>query len=153
MKYSILKCYSAWLTLGCFSLLLASCEDFIAEDVSQETIILNAPDDQTITELSELTFWWEPLSIDTNYRLQIVTPSFDRTTSLILDTLVINNQLIFTLNSGQYAWRVRAENATYRGVFSNAHRFTITEVTADPDLVPVTEDQEGYLPFNVLGIE
>ena len=147
MKHNKLRRYLFWLAVGCISLSLTGCEDFIAQDVSQETIILNAPADQTTTELSELTFWWEKLSVNTTYRIQIVTPSFDRTTSLVLDTLITNSQLTFTLEAGQYAWRVRAENATYRGAFSEAHSFTVNNSVLDPDLDPVTEDQEGYLPF------
>ena len=111
---------------GLLIVALTGCEDFIAEDVSDQVVTLRAPADQASSEATELTFWWDALEANTGYRVQVVTPSFEQPTSLVLDTLVYKDQLTVALDSGQYAWHVRAEQASYRGVFSAPARFTIT---------------------------
>lgn len=112
--------------LGLLAVLVIGCEDFMAEDVSDQMITLRAPADEASSETAQITFWWDALPINTGYRLQVVRPSFEQATSLVLDTLVYTYQVPFSLDSGRYAWRVRAENATYSGAYSPAHRFTIT---------------------------
>lgn len=141
MNYNILRYCLARLAVSCFVLLLVSCEDFIAEDVSQETLTINAPADQITTELPELIFWWEALNANTSYRLQIVTPAFENASSLILDTLVSTNQVPIVFTTGQYAWRVRAENANYRGTFSEVRCFTINNSATD-------SEQDGFVPYS-----
>lgn len=138
------------LAIGCLLGLLTACEDFIAEDVSQEVITLNTPAPGVSIERADITFWWEPLEVKTSYRLQVVTPSFEQAASLVLDTLVTTHQLDMTLASGPYTWRVRAENGTYRGAFSEARSFTVIHETVDPDPAtdePTPDETDGVLPF------
>ena len=116
---------------------LSGCDDFIAEDISEAQIMLNAPVNGASATQNEVTFWWEPLEVNTSYRLQVVTPSFEEAASLILDTLVTTHQVRTTLESGTYAWRVGAENGTYRSIFSAANAFTVTT-----DEQPATEEEQ-----------
>ena len=122
----ILTCGSRWLVINCFFLWLVGCDDFIAEDVSNEEIVLLAPGDQVEIDRNQLTFWWESLALRTKYRLEIVTPSFENPTSLVMDSLLDTHQLKVELDVGQYAWRVRAENGLYYSIYSDVRSFVIT---------------------------
>lgn len=117
---------------------LSGCDDFIAEDISEAQIVLSAPVNGASATQNEVTFWWEPLEVNTSYRLQVVTPSFAEAASLILDTLVTTHQVRNALDPGTYAWRVRAENGTYRSVFSATNAFTVTA-----DEQPTTEEEQA----------
>ncbi|WKN45342.1 hypothetical protein [Tunicatimonas pelagia] len=119
---------------------LISCDDFIAEDVSNETIVLLAPADLITTERTDIILWWESLSVNTLYRVQVVSPTFEKSATLTIDTLVQTHQLPLVLTAGQYAWRVRAENATYQGTFSPARSFTVDPPAAIPNDDPVETD-------------
>lgn len=125
--------------------LLSGCSEIIAPDISQETVIALTPADGALVpaatvpasanELSlpanTITFWWEPLSSETNYQLQVVSPSFEAPAYLVLDTLVADNKLDVQLGSGIYAWRVRADNGAYQTAFSAANQFSIEKADAD----------------------
>jgi hypothetical protein len=47
------------------------------------------------------------------YQLQLVTPSFQYTERLILDTIIEENKFIWNLTPGEYEWRVRGHNYSY----------------------------------------
>ena len=122
------------LLLSLIAMLLFGCDDFIAEDVSGYTLVVNSPADQVIVPSSKLTFWWDALEVNTAYRLQVVAPSFERTAFLAVDTLISTHRFTMPLDSGQYAWRVRAENGTYRGGFSKPRHFIVTGFVVDGEL-------------------
>ena len=121
--------------LGLIAVMLFGCDDFIAEDVSGSTLVIRAPTDQAIVPASKLTFWWDALEVNTAYRLQVVVPSFEQTAYLVVDTLINTHQFTMSLDSGRYAWRVRAENGTYRGGFSEPHHFTVTGFVDDEESI------------------
>ena len=116
---------------------LSGCDDFIAEDISEAQIVLNAPVNGASATQNEVAFWWEPLEVNTSYRLQVVNPSFEEAASLILDTLLREHQYSIDLDSGTYAWRVRAENGNYRSAFSTINAFTVAT-----DRQPITEEEQ-----------
>ena len=120
------------LIVGLLAGLAVGCDDFVAEDVSEATVQPLAPADQVSTEQTEITFWWEPLSVNTAYRLQVVSPSFERAASLVVDTLVSDTQFALSLGANDYAWRVRAENGIYQSRFSPVHGFTVTGQVEEP---------------------
>jgi len=110
-----------------FMLLLgAGCSDFIEEDIENDTLVLIGPADGSTTETQSLTFWWEYLDGATQYRLQIVKPTFDNMVSLELDTLLSENKFLFTLYPGDFEWRVRAENSAYVTAYTT-HSISIEE--------------------------
>ena len=116
------------------ALLLAGCDDFIAQDISEEKILLHAPADQTVTEQTSVTFWWEDLPVSTPYRLQIVVPSFEEPISLVLDSLVTTHQHTLELNPGTYSWRVRAENGNYTSAYSPTRYFVVKSASPSPSV-------------------
>jgi hypothetical protein len=93
---------------------IAGCNAFFEKDISGQTIKLLSPINGTTTEIASQTFWWEKVEGAANYRLQIVSPSFDATETVILDTLISKDKFMVTLDPSGYEWRVRAENSIWQ---------------------------------------
>jgi len=94
--------------------LIAGCNTFFEEDISDQIVKLLSPTTGTTTEIASQTFWWDKVDGASDYRLQIVTPSFDLSEVLILDTLVSTDKFTVTLYPAVYEWRVRAENSAWQ---------------------------------------
>lgn len=94
--------------------LTAGCNTFFEEDISNQTIKLLSPTTGIETEIASQTFWWEKVDGASDYRLQIVSPSFVSTEVLILDTLISSDKFTVILYPSVLEWRVRAENSVYK---------------------------------------
>ena len=94
--------------------LIAGCKTIFEEDISNQVVTLLSPATGTSTDIASQTFLWEEVDGASNYHLQIVTPSFELTEALILDTLVSNVKFTVTLFPSVYEWRVRAENSAWQ---------------------------------------
>lgn len=106
-----------------------SCKDIIEEDLSEQTVIINAPPNNYVTESITQTFWWNKLEGAQKYNLQIVSPSFSSVETLVLDTNVSGDKYTYTLNPGNYEWRIKAYNASSETAYTT---YTITiDSTAD----------------------
>lgn len=135
-----MKTRNGFWVVSILAALLVGCDDFIAEDVSDKKLVIQAPADQVTVPSPEITFWWDALEVNTAYRLQVVIPSFEQTSLLVLDTLVDTHQIATVLEAGQYAWRVRAENGTYQGAFSVPSEFIVISTT---ELSPTEGDSRS----------
>lgn len=93
---------------------ITGCKTFFEEDISNQTVKLLSPTNGTMTEIGPQTFWWEKIGGASDYRLQVVSPSFDSAEVLILDTLVSTDKFIAVLYPSVYEWRVRAENSAWQ---------------------------------------
>lgn len=91
---------------------LTSCKEFIEPSLEHQKIKAIAPAEGTETSSYQLTFWWEGHVDALAYRLQVVAPSFAAAQQMILDTLVKTDRFTYTLDPGNYQWRVRAENGS-----------------------------------------
>lgn len=110
------------LTKIVFLLLLAfaGCKEFIEPSISKRTVNLLAPSNGTESAIYAQNFWWDPVEDALKYRLQVVSPDFDHAARLVLDTLVASNKFSFTMDPGNYTWRVRAENGSSQTPYSTA---------------------------------
>lgn len=95
-----------------------SCDEFIEEDLSDQQVVLIAPSDSLVTEITTHTFWWEEIDGAIDYTLQIVSPDFDLIEKLMIDTTISTNKYMFQLYPGKYEWRVKASNASSETEFS-----------------------------------
>lgn len=91
--------------------------DVLEQDISNETLIINAPTDNLTLNTTAVTFWWEFLEGAIEYRIQVVYPNFDSTQILLLDVTTTDNKYDFTIEAGTYQWRIRAENGTSHTAF------------------------------------
>src|SRR5690606_40883285 len=88
-------------------LLLTNCDDIFEEDISDDTMIILSPKKGDVITGNTVTFMWNALEGADNYNVQV---SRANTLEIILDSLVGNTSLTVPFPSGEFEWRVRAEN-------------------------------------------
>jgi len=110
-------------------LLFIGCDDIFEADLSGEVVVIIAPKDELQTEIQSNTFWWDTVEGAEGYNLQIVSPSFDDILRLELDTSIAINQFLYTLEPGDYQWRVCAFNYTSETAYL-MHTLTIIDTTS-----------------------
>lgn len=102
----------------CSFILCASCDAILfEEDISNETIVLVAPSDQSEFFTTGVTFSWENVPEATSYQIQIAKPDFSNPTQLVLDTIIKTTSFIKQLPLASYEWRVKALNSSYSTAF------------------------------------
>jgi hypothetical protein len=120
-----------FLNLWVLSCVFTGCKEFIEPSIAKRNVVQLAPANSSESTQYNQTFWWEPVEDALKYRLQVVSPDFDRTLVLVLDTLVETNKFNYTLEPGTYEWRVRAENGSSETAYSKStfliHASSITD--------------------------
>lgn len=137
--------------LICLAVFFVGCKEFIEPSIDKKAVVLNAPSDGTETGQYKQTFWWNEVEDALKYRLQVVTPNFDHTVSLVLDTLIERNKFNYTLDPGTYQWRVRAENGSSKTPYTVAS-FVVYESSIKPQQVQLVSPVNNTMtnqPTNV----
>ena len=81
-----------------------------APDISESSVVLRSPVDNASIDSGSVVFLWDEVLNASQYRLQLVTPSFEAITSILTDTLTEELNFSTVLDSGQYQWRVQGIN-------------------------------------------
>ncbi|MBR8534945.1 hypothetical protein KDU71_05180 [Carboxylicivirga sediminis] len=113
---------------------ITACEVFLEEDIENDQVEILSPIDGTTTEIVTHTFWWDKIDGADKYRLQLVSPSFDASETVLTDTLVSGDKYEMTLYPGQFEWRIRAENSAYVTDWS----YAVLNIIASDDLTRQT---------------
>ncbi|GAB5563757.1 MAG: hypothetical protein Wins2KO_08200 [Winogradskyella sp.] len=109
------------------SLLCFGCSQIIeVVDISNDQVEITAPSNNSTLTITNVNFSWESIHDAEQYKLQIATPSFEEANQVVLDTTIIATGFIQGLSTGDYQWRVRAENSDYQTVFTT-QSFSIEE--------------------------
>ncbi len=128
MKHTIVVILTLLLILGCDDILEVV-------DITNETVSVLAPvNDVTITD-TEVTFTWSPVADAESYNVQIATPSFEAAAQIVTDSILSKTSMSHALTSGNYEWRVRAENSNYATAYAT-QKFTLLS----PDLVDISSE-------------
>ena len=91
------------------SFLFLSCEEILLEDdISEEEIVLVAPQDNAQFNTTTVNLNWEAVQYAKKYQIQIAKPNFDAPSQILVDTEVTTLTFTTQLNIGTYQWRVRA---------------------------------------------
>ena len=107
-------------------LILGACGVVLLDDISDDTVDLNYPEDGMTTTSKRVEFDWDDLKGADSYRIQIISPSFDDDAAILHDTLLGGTRYEYVMsNTAQYQWRVCGENDEYRSKYST-RTFTIT---------------------------
>ena len=108
-----------------YGVFVLSCDDIIeVEDISERTVTVLAPTDESILIITDVNFSWDDVEDSEQYRLQIATPDFETATQIVLDTTIVFTNFTKTLDLGNYEWRIRAENSDYQTAYTT-QRFSI----------------------------
>lgn len=89
-----------------------SCKEIREIDLTNKNISILAPTNNTITTILSQSFWWEEVEGVDYYNIQIVNPSFSNIANLVLDSNITDNLFRFTLQPGEYQWRVKGINGS-----------------------------------------
>lgn len=103
-----------------------SCGLVLEKDLKSAHITINSPADNDTLRLNTITFWWDDVEAATSYEFQIVKPSFDHVTQLIIDTNLTDNKFTINLNPGVYQWRIRAKNNNTSSAFNTRTLYIIS---------------------------
>ena len=87
-----------------------SCGLIIEKDLTTKNINIISPAENDTIAQNYITFWWDEVEGATSYNLQIVKPSFNSVTELILDSNITDNKFFINLSNGNYQWRIKAQN-------------------------------------------
>ena len=105
--------------------LFSSCNDIIEPSITKQQVNLEAPVNLYQSTSYAINFWWDPVDHALSYHLQVVSQSFAAPGGLILDTIVSTYKFSYTLNPGNYQWRVMAENGSTQTGWSMPNSFNI----------------------------
>lgn len=103
-------------------LLLCNCDDIFEEDISDDTVTILSPKQDDVITGNTVTFTWNTLEGADNYNVQV---SRANTLEIILDSLVVNTSLTVPFPSGEFDWKVRAENFAYTSSYSFPESFLV----------------------------
>lgn len=113
---------------------LMSCEEIIeVEDISEETIEILGPQNNSIVNQSNVNFNWTALQDSLNYRVQIAVPDFTNTQQILTDSVVTSTSFSKSLDDGNYEWRVQAFNSAYETEFTTA-QFEVLDQSGFEDI-------------------
>jgi hypothetical protein len=134
--------------LICFSILTLSCEDILEKDISKDIVQIISPTKDVAIESNVVNFKWISLKGANKYRIQI----YESNQVLILDSLTTKSSLTLPLNTGNYIWKVRAENYAYQSTYSfpSAFSTTISDDLTNQQVILVAPDNDKY--FNVINV-
>ncbi len=108
--YSVLNKFLLITSIVVIALFVFACDDFLEKDISDSAISYLNPTSGWETENSEVKFSWETIEGATDYKLMLVSPSFDKVHELIVDSTLTDNILILDLSPGLYEWKVCGQN-------------------------------------------
>jgi hypothetical protein len=97
-----------------------SCDDILEKDISNDTIQVISPANDTKIESNIVNFAWNSTKGVDKYRIQI----FESNQVLVLDSLTTKTNITLPLKAGNYIWRVRGENYAYESIYSFPSNFS-----------------------------
>jgi hypothetical protein len=101
------------------AVLTYSCDDILEEDISDNTVQIISPTEDTTIESNVVDFKWASLEGADKYRIQIYEDEI-----LLLDSLTSKTNLTLPLETGSYSWSVRGENYAYESFYSSPSNFS-----------------------------
>ena len=125
--------------------LLFSCDAIIEPSISKSTVNLEAPVNQYQSTSYTLNFWWDQVDNSLSYHLQVVSPSFAASASLVLDTVIKKNTFSFNFNPGNYQWRVLAQNGSSQTAYAGPRSFSVAASSIKQQAVQLTSPANNAL--------
>jgi hypothetical protein len=86
-----------------------------SSNIANQSVVLNSPGDNYITNQSKIFFKWSSLYLADYYRFRII----DSLNSFVQDTIIYGLQVYQTIPEGYYKWQVSGENSYGNTLFSS----------------------------------
>ena len=127
------------------------CEDIVSvPDISEENIIVLAPADGSVLNISDVTFSWEEIEFADRYQVQVAQPTFESANQIVLDTILGDSLQSFrsftkSLAPDMYQWRVRGINSNFQTGYTT-QSFTVENTTANlsDQTVVITAPEDNF---------
>mgnify|MGYP000185682012 CR=1 FL=1 len=110
-------------------LAVASCNAIFENDITKDKVNLVLPQNGQVFSTNKVNFKWQELDGVTNYRLEIVSPSFSNLQNFVLDSLISGNDYSYILPPGNYQFQLRGENSGYQSLYTGPYSITIDSVS------------------------
>ncbi|MEL6656752.1 MAG: hypothetical protein AAFP77_18335 [Bacteroidota bacterium] len=111
------------LLLLCIGIAVMQCSDVIVPNISEDLVLLQAPQDESQVVGNSVTLSWEALPDAIDYRVEVAMPGFANIQQLVLDSFTAALSLNLTFAPGDYEWRVTALNEAYASACCEEWRF------------------------------
>lgn len=108
-----------------------------SDDFSGNTVILNAPDDNFVTNQAEVTLSWGAIAEATGYRLQVLTGEG----GTIQEEEITETALEVTFPEGSFTWQVRAEKETESTLYSSRELLVDLTPPNTPELTAPADER------------
>jgi len=111
--------------LFCYAImpLVFTCDDILEEDISDDSIQTISPNEDDMIVGNNVQFLWQSLDGADDYRVQV----YGENQIIMVDSLVPSNEFTYSLNTGNYQWRVRGENFAYETEYTFPVNFSVEE--------------------------
>lgn len=103
-----------------------SCDEIFEKDISAISVNVISPGQNWSLNDSLVLFWWDTISGVNQYKLQIVKPNYNEPQEIMLDTLMMNNKISVSLDTGNYQFKVVGSNYSYM-TLDTIYNLNITE--------------------------
>lgn len=103
--------------------LICACDDILEEDITNDIVQIISPIEGVVIEGNTVQFRWEALEGASDYKIQIIKSN----QVYEVDSLVTTNTFTYTIDDGDYKWRVRGENFAYQTPYNFPVNFTVEE--------------------------
>jgi len=111
-------------------------------NLTDKVLVLSSPGSNSYLTISHTTFWWEEVSGTDKYQLQVVSPDFSHSQSLVVNESLTGTTFSADLPSGSYQWRVKAINSTSSTSYFTGS-FTIYKSDITSQLVSLITPVDG----------
>ncbi|MBN2664641.1 MAG: hypothetical protein JXR68_13410 [Bacteroidales bacterium] len=108
--------------------IVLSCDEIIDPDISKEKVFLFSPVDSATITTNAVLFTWDPVYGAAKYRLELVSPLYNKPVTVILDTFLTATQFSLQVTKGIYQWTVTAYNNTAIA-YGDIYNLTVTQGT------------------------
>ncbi|GAB5400862.1 MAG: hypothetical protein Aureis2KO_24470 [Aureisphaera sp.] len=119
----------------------------IETDISNRTVTLIAPSNDTEISSNTVFFDWGTVNDATSYEFQIATPNFENPAQLVANTVDSLTTSQVELNVGTYEWRVKALNSNSETAYSSA-AFQVVPIENFPDNTVILSNPTNNLVTN-----
>lgn len=135
-----------FLIFCCVMFLSTSCENLIIEkDISDSNISIIAPVNELKLNATSVSFSWEALEGATKYQIQIAKPNFTSPTQIIFDSVLTETFVTFQIPIGNYEWRVRAINGSYKSQYTSRFFEILSNANFQDNIVVLTSPNNNLV--------
>lgn len=116
------------LLLGLF-ISLIGCNVIFEKDISNEDLILIIPTNGQSYSTNQVHFKWIEMKGATEYKLEIVQPSFASIQTFLLDSLIEGDEFYYALEPGTYEFQISGVNSGYQSNITGPYVIIIDSVS------------------------